>query len=308
MDKASHLTMDVSGTIDVTDPKAVCAEVIAILGTRYPGEDLSIIQRVFDDFAQLYRGTFPGYLACDTTYHDMQHVLDVALAMARLIDGYDANHHGDRKLGVELAVTGVIIALFHDSGYIRREGDEAQQHGAEYTKIHVTRSADFMARYLPTIGMSHIVPLTSKLVHFTGYEFQPDQIAVDDPKHRVIGSLAGTADVIAQMADPAYLEKCRDRLYPEFELGGIARTQLPDGSEQVLYESGEDLLTKTPQFIKGTITDRLDGHFFGLYRYVEFHFGGRNLYMDALEENCRVLEEVLAKNDRSLLSASPLRP
>ena len=308
MGKVSHLTLDVTGTVDVSDPGAVCAEVLKVLGQRYPGEDLGVIQRVFDDFAQLYTGTFPGYLACDTTYHDIQHVLDVCLAMARLIDGYERSHEGDRKLGAELAITGIIIALFHDSGYIRRAGDEEQHHGAQYTKIHVSRSAQFMAQYLPLIGLEHLIPLTSKLVHFTGYEFRPDEIEVDDPKHRVIGSLVGTADVIAQMSDPEYLEKCRDRLYPEFELGGIARQTMPDGSVLVVYESGEDLLAKTPGFIKETITNRLDGHFSGLYRYVEFHFGGRNLYMEALENNCRHLEEVLAKNDRSLLSESPLRP
>ncbi|MBL4828201.1 MAG: hypothetical protein JKY66_10915 [Spongiibacteraceae bacterium] len=308
MDKVSHLTMDITGTIDVTDPKAVCNEVMAILGACYPERDLSIIQRVYRDFAKLYTGTFPGYLACDTTYHDIQHVLDVSLAMARLIDGYEHSQQVDSQLGVDLAIAGVIIALFHDSGYIRREGDEAQNHGAQYTKVHVSRSAQFMAHYLPTIGMADIVPLASKLVHFTGYEFVPDQIEVDDPKHRIVGSMVGTADVIAQMADPAYLEKCRDRLYPELELGGVARQRLPDGTVQVVYESAEDLLVKTPQFIKGTITDRLDGYFDGLYRYVEFRFGGRNLYMEALENNCRHLENLLAKNDRSLLNASPLRP
>lgn len=308
MNNTTYSTLDVTGTVDVSDPNAVCGEVIKILTARYPGEDLGVIRRVFKDFAELYTGTFPGYLACDTTYHDIQHVLDVSLAMARLLDGYESNQPPERQLGVELAITGIITALFHDSGYIRREGDEAQQHGAQYTKVHVSRSANFMAHYLPTIGMAHLVALTDKLVHFTGYEFMPDEIEVDDPKHRVVGSLVGTADVIAQMADPAYLEKCRDRLYPEFELGGIARTRLPDGTEQVVYESGEDLLEKTPQFIKVTITDRLDGYFKGLYRYVEFHFGGRNLYMEALEDNCRHLEEVLAKNDRSLLSESPLRP
>lgn len=308
MDTASRLSKDVSGHIDVTDPQAVCDAVMEIFKNRYPGEDFSIIQQLYSDFAALYRGDFPGYLACDTSYHDMQHVLDVSLAMARLTDGYDANHSEQERLGPQLAVTGLVVALFHDSGYIRREGDTEHQNGAEYTKTHVSRSADFMADYLPTIGLQDRVPLTNKLVHFTGYEFNPDQIEVDDPKHRIVGSLAGTADVIAQMADPAYLEKCRDRLFPEFELGGIARQQLPDGTEQVVYASAEDLLLKTPSFIKDTITLRLDGYFLGLYKNVEAHFGGRNLYMEALEGNCQHLESIIAKNDQSLFHHSLLRP
>jgi hypothetical protein len=39
---------------------------------------------------------------------------------------------------------------------------------------------------------------------------------------RRLGNMLGTADIIAQMADRCYLEKCRDRLFPEFVAGGLA--------------------------------------------------------------------------------------
>lgn len=303
-----QLTLDVSGTINVTDAKSVCDAVIAIFAVRYPGYDFSILNKIYSDFAALYRGQLSGFLACDTTYHDIQHVLDVSLAMARLVDGYDSQHAESEQLGPDNAVLGMIVALFHDSGYIRREGETDIQHGAEYTKIHVSRSAQFMAEYLPSVGREDIVELAGKLVHFTGYEYTPDQIDVSDSKLRTLGGLVGTADVIAQMADPEYLEKCRDRLYPEFALGGLTHQLLPDGSEVVLYDSAEDLLRKTPEFIKSTINNRLDAHFGGLYHYVEAHFNGRNLYMEALENNCRHLEQLIAKDDPSLLTGTALRP
>lgn len=308
MDQVSQIIMDVSGTINVTDPQSVCEAVIDIYQQNYSDVDVELIQRLYDDFASLYQGSLEGFLACDTTYHDMQHVLDVSLATARLIDGYDKSHTPTEQLGAELAEIGLIIALFHDSGYIRRVGEADIKNGAQYTKIHVSRSAQFMAEYLPTIGREDIVEITGKLVHFTGYEYDLDDIEVNDPKHKVLGSLVGTADVIAQMADPAYLEKCRDRLYPEFELGGMTRQQLPDGGEKVIYESAQDLLIKTPQFIKATISNRLDSHFKGMYRFVERHFEGSNLYMDALEANCRHLEGLIAQNDLHLLNSSSLRP
>lgn len=308
MGRSKRLTMDVCGFIDVTDPQSVCDAVLAIYSRRYPNADLSIIPRLYDDFAALYRGELAGFLACDTSYHDIQHVLDVSLAMARLVDGYEQNQPAAEQLGVELAKIGLIVALFHDSGYIRRQGEAGISNGAEYTKIHVSRSARFLAEYLPSIDREDIVELTGKLVHFTGYEYSPDQIDIADPKLRTLGAMVGTADVIAQMADPAYLEKCRDRLFPEFELGGIARQTLPDGSEQILYASAEDLLLKTPQFIKATITERLDGQFGGLYQHVEAHFGGHNVYMDALERNCQHLETLIARNDPFLLAGSALRP
>ena len=300
--------MDVSGTVDVASPQAVCDAVCAILQRRYVTVDTTLLQRLYGDFEALYRGELPGFLACDTAYHDMQHVLDVSLAMARLLDGYDAQQSEEEQLGPELALIGVIVALFHDSGYIRRQGEADIANGAVYTKVHVSRSARFMAEYLPSLGRGDIADLAGKLVHFTGYEHQPEDIDIADSKLRTLGAMVGTADVIAQMSDPAYLEKCRDRLFPEFEWGGIDKTVLADGSEQVVYASAEHLLQKTPAFIKNTITTRLDGHFGGLYRYVAAHFGGRNLYMEALENNCRHLEALLAKNDPSLLAGAALKP
>ncbi len=305
--KEKIIGMDVTGTVDVTDPRSVCDAVLAIFNRRYPDTSFVIIDRLYQDFAKLYRGELEGFLACDTSYHDIQHVLDVSLAMARLIDGYEITATSDDSLGPDLALLGLVIALFHDSGYIRRANEQVS-HGAEYTKIHVSRSAQFMAEYLPSIDMSRLISLSGKLVHFTGYEYKPEDIDVSDERHRVIGCLVGTADVIAQMADPAYLEKCRDHLYPEFELGGIARQQLADGSEQVVYESPEDLLVKTPEFIQSTITNRLNGNFRGMFHHVEAHFGGRNLYMEALEHNCQHLESLLKQNDPSLLISRSLRP
>jgi len=298
--------LDITGTIDVGDPVAVGEAVTAILSRRYPEENFVIIAKLYNDFGVLYRGELAGFLACDTSYHDMQHVLDVSLAMARLLDGYEIDHAAQDALGPELALLGLVVALFHDSGYIRR-AHENVVHGAEYTKIHVSRSAQFMAEYLPTVGLASMVCSAGKLVHFTGYEYALDQIELPSAKHRIVGALVGTADVIAQMADPAYLEKCRDRLYPEFELGGIARRQLEDGSEQIIYESAEDLLIKTPQFMQATITGRLEGQFGGLYHHIAAHFGGDNPYMSALAANCRHLEELLEKNDPGLLHGSALR-
>ena len=298
---------DVTGTVNVADPQAVCLAVIAIFQARYPNSDFRLLRRVYRDFAALYRGELKGFMACDTSYHDMQHVLGVSLAMARLLDGYEASHSED-VLGPKLMQIGMIVALFHDSGYIRRQGETEAANGAEFTKIHVSRSARFMAEYLPTIGQQAIVPLAEKLVHFTGYERLPDQIDLDDSKQRILGGLIGTADVIAQMADPAYLEKCRDHLYPEFQVAGMTRQRLPDGSEQVVYSSAEDLLRKTPRFIRDTIAKRLEGHFAGLYRYAEVHFGGKNIYMEALVNNCLHLEQLLAADDPDLLSGKALRP
>lgn len=298
---------DVTGKIDIGDADAVCAAVLSIFKNRYEGIDFSPVARLFTDFARLYRGEYPGFFACDTKYHDMQHVLDVTLAAARLIDGYDASQSQPKDcLGGELAMVGVAVALFHDSGYIRRKGDTRHQFGAEYTKTHVSRSARFLAEYLPTTGLSWAASIAAKLVHYTGYEVDPASIDVQDAKQRQVGILIGSADVMAQMADNAYLEKCRDRLFDEFELGGLTREYDADGVERVRYASPTDLLRQTPEFIQRTLNYRLDTLFGSAHNYFCAHFGGPNLYLEAIERNQALLEKLLAQRDEALLLRTPL--
>jgi len=111
--------------------------------------------------------------------------------------------------------------------------------------------------------------------------------------------------LIAQMADRCYLEKCRDRLYPEFVLGGIAAATGLDGSLRIRYSSGLDLLRQTPQFIRETRLERLEGEFEHAYRYVEPLFGGKNPYLEAIDRNLGYLQGVLRSERWRLLRRNP---
>ena len=91
--------------------------------------------------------------------------------------------------------------------------------------------------------------------------------------------------MITQMADRCYLEKCRDRLYPEFVLGGIALPQTGSGYTTVKYASGLDLLRQTPQFVSDTRNNRLDGEFDRAYHFLDVLFDGRNPYIEAIDRN-----------------------
>ncbi len=287
--------MDVSNTIDVSQPEGVRVAVRDILTRCYGDLDqFAVIDQMFEDFARLYEGDYPGYHGCDISYHNMQHVLDVTLAMARLIDGYEQTRDEEPTLGPCRALAGVCCALFHDSGYIRKRRDTRHDNGAAYTRVHVSRSARFLAEYLPTVGLTSLTGLCAVLVHFTGYERNPDTIKVPSKADRTLGALLGTADLIAQMADAQYPEKCRDHLYEEFRAGGIAgEGSAPD---QVRFHSPQHLLESTPQFMRTAVHERLEGFFDHAYRYAAVHFGGDNLYMDAVCANCLRLEAMLAEN------------
>jgi hypothetical protein len=293
---------DVTNRINTTDPVCVKLEVVRIFRSLYSRNQAPMLSRAFDDVVRLYRGEFPGYTACDTEYHDLQHILDVTLAMARLLDGYERSRADARAIGERLFQLGVICALFHDMGYIRRVGDTKHANGAEYTMIHVSRGAKFLKDYLPTIGMEDHADVAGLIVHFTGYERPVTEIRVPDPIFKLIGSLLGSADIIAQMSDRCYLEKCRDRLYPEFVAGGITKRQT-EGGEVVVFESGDDLLRKTPGFFQSA-SRRLNSDLGGAYEFVSAHFGGANPYMEAVRQNIRFVEKAPA-NDEIVLRRHP---
>jgi hypothetical protein len=296
-----HLPHDVIDTVNLEDVAAVRRAVREILERRYPGYDFAILDQVFEDVGRLFKGEMPGFQACDTKYHDLRHTLDIALAMARLLDGHDRASGATDALGAERALIGIITALFHDSGYILENDDSSRASGAEYTLVHVSRSARFLARYLPEIGLGRHVARATRLVHFTGYEIPVDRLELPDPLDRRLGCMLGSADLIGQMADRIYLEKCRDFLYEEFVLAGIARRENADGSVEVNYSSAVDLLSKTPGFYENVAKKRLDGLFGGLHEIVATHFGGTNPYRDRIERNIAFLKEVVAHGEYSRL-------
>jgi hypothetical protein len=294
---------DVTDQVKTTDSGAVNGEIDRIFLDLYPQASTTAMDRAFSDAAAMYRGELPGYLPCDTAYHDIQHVLDVTLAMARLIDGYERSRVGTEPMGESLFQLGVITALFHDCGYIRTEDEINYRNGAEFTMVHVSRGAEFLKHYLPRIGLAEHASVAADLIHFTGYERPVTTIQVPSLTYRLLGNLLGSADIIAQMADRCYLEKCRDRLYPEFVDGGIAQKRQPNGDMQVIFSSGEDLLAKTPGFYAGA-NKRLTQDLNSGFSYAEHHFGGQNLYIEGVEKNMR-FAELIRQEGASLLKRVP---
>jgi hypothetical protein len=294
---------DVTNRIQTTDAGAVQREIARLFRLLYPGAAHMVIDRAFDDVGKLYAGQFPGYEACDTGYHNLQHVMDVTLAMARLMDGYERSRKGTPAFGVRLFQLGVVTALFHDIGYLRQTTDTTASNGAEYTLTHVSRGAQFLREYVPQIGLGDCAEEAAELIHFTGFEKRVAEILVQDPLLRVLGGLLGSADIIAQMSDRCYLEKCRDRLYAEFVAGGIAVKKSAHG-EQIVFESGEDLVHKTPAFFESAV-NRLEYDLGGAYTYAATHFGGFNLYMHAATKNVHFAKEIGAKGAHLLRRTPP---
>ena len=293
---------DVTNSVNTTDTKEMSDVVSRMYQDAYQQDAPATLVRAFEDLRSLYRGERAGYHQCDTDYHDVQHVLDVTLAMARMMDGYVRSKTA-RALSGRLFQFGIVAALYHDCGYIRNRRDTKHQNGAEYTLVHVGRGERFLHDYLPTVGMADLVPAACA-VHYTGYEVPADKIRLPGPEFQIIGHMLGSADILGQMADRCYLEKSYDRLYPEFVRGGIARRRNADGSEEVIFASAADLIFKTPRFYHGA-NKRLKQDLSGSYTYLEKHFGGQNVYFDELEKNINHARAIAVEGDISMLRRRP---
>ena len=203
--------------------------------------------------------------------------------------------------------SGLITGLFHDVGYLRRTDDSESRNGAEFTRTHVSRGARFLAEYLPVLGLGDWVPVAAEIIHFTGYEvpFARIDAKVPDPRDITLGHLLGTADMIAQIADRCYLEKCRDRLYAEFVLGGVA-LPFSEGNPQVKYASGLDLLRQTPEFVSRRARQaprrRVRRAPTATWRSST---AARNPYMEAIDRNVEFLRQMLRSENWQLLRRRP---
>src|SRR6185295_9694351 len=157
---------DVTDTVLVSSAADVRAAIEEFFARVWPGQKFSAFAHVFTDFERMFSGRMPGYFGVDTVYHDQQHTL--------------------------------VIALFHDVGYLRTTRDADVPNGAEFTTVHVSRGAAFLRDYLPKIDLGAWASVAAEIIHYTGYERPFKNIAAPDPRDHKVGHLVGTADLMAQ--------------------------------------------------------------------------------------------------------------
>lgn len=285
------------------DPALVARAINDILAPRFPqGWDRAFMEEAFRAAARAYAGSEPGLIACDTPYHDLRHSLETALATARLIDGWEITHgESGRSLGPTIAMTGVVLALLHDIGFLRRTAERSIPGGA-LTAWHEARAAEYARRYLGSTPLAPLADLAG-LIDATRIGTHIEELAGDE-RHLVVARMLATADLVSQLADRFYLEKCRDFLYAEFIEAGIAQGPGPR-NPNAYYTSPEDLLRKTPAFCHKHVLLRLDGDLSSVHRMFAAHFGGENPYCAAIARNVDFLEKVVASGEFHRLRRKP---
>ena len=267
-------------------PEAVLDEVLIVLRLISPDYDVAPVTEAFMRTVDLYEGRYPGYQACNTQYHDLNHITDTFLVMARLLHGavIDGESFSDREIAI-----GLIAALLHDAGYIQEEHDN-EGTGSKYTTIHVQRSMVFFEAYGKQYGLSNEeISAGQSIIHCTDLAVDMSTITFLSDVAEISGKMLGAADLLAQMSDRKYLEKLLF-LYYEFKEGMV------DG-----YESEVDILRKTVGFYD-FITQRIETTLDGVDRFILPHLESRwdihvDLYYEAIQNQKNYLHQILAIPD-----------
>ncbi len=275
--------------INSSSPESIFKEISIIVSLLDSDEILDSLASVYQDIIRLFNGDYAGYRASNTKYHDLEHTLMVTLATARLIHGCAVGGYG---FASENILTGLLAALFHDSGLIQTRRDKKGT-GAKYTIGHEKRSVTLMRKNLIKKGVSErqmddceqLIKCTNLRMHISEIDFRNGEI-------EYLGKIVGSSDLLAQMADRHYLEKLI-LLFKEFEEAGIPG-----------FESEAALLEKTEGFYKDVACNRLQ-NMGNVASCMKHHFHVRwkidaDLYSEAIENNISYLTSMLSRGKKDM--------
>lgn len=281
--KTSHTPARQRSAAQVENLQTV--ELILTIARDEYGEIPPGLGGLFDDGAALYAGNWPSHEACAVTYHNFNHALDVCLAAARMLSGWNKAESA-HPLGQKYFQLGMAAALFHDAGYIKDKGDQAGA-GGKFTLVHVQRSMEIAREYLEQKQWpKEEVEAVVRIISITDYASLPDLAPLfTEPRLKILAQMVATADLIAQMADIDYVRRIDD-LFAEFKevYEFENRKTLAERGTKV-YKTVQEIKDGTidfyEKFVLPTLTKlgRMD-------RYLTNFFGdGRNPYQENITAN-----------------------
>jgi hypothetical protein len=279
------------------DPAAVAAAVQSAYLTVFPEGDRLFVPRIFSWAVDYFNGGFGEYQPIDVKYHDFEHTLQATLCLARLLAGRHLART-EPVLPRPLFELGLLAALLHDTGYLKKQGD-GEGTGAKYTVIHVHRSAMFAADLLAKKGFAAPeIKAVQNMILCTGINATLDAIPFQNSLERIAGFAMGSADLLGQMAAEDYVDKL-PLLFAEF--AEAARHNQDKQSFVSLFSSEADLRQKTPGFWEDYARRKLERDFGGLYRFLNDPYpSGPNDYVARIEANIARLRRELAQRPAAL--------
>lgn len=275
-------SVQLSHLASASRPGTIIAEVKRIFSLNYPVARFRPIRKNYILVKKLFIGSYPGYKSCNTEYHNLSHTMDALLATTRLLDGYNLTNE---PIPVALASNLLNAALLHDTGYIQ-EKDDHEGTGAKYTTTHVERSIRFLQQNHASFDIeAGDMPIITNFIRCTGLSVRLETIPFSTNDELLCGCILGTADLLGQMSDRAYLEKLLF-LYNEFK-----EAKIPG------FDTEFDLIRKTVDFYEIT-RKRLAEAYDDVYTCARHHFKHRfkidhNLYMEAIDRHISYLRHII---------------
>ncbi len=282
MDIMSEKPQNLSRIFNPSNKTGIVEECLEIAESFLDKKDQRDLRYRWDKTTDLFEGTFPGYQACNTEYHDYNHTCDVFCATVRMCDGALAS---GVTMTPKLLLDTCTAAMLHDAGYIMEDTDTTGT-GAKHTRVHVSRSVSFAmnnrdAFHLTTDSADRV----GRLISGTDLALEFDEIPFADHGERHAAELVASADLMGQMADRTYLEKLLF-LYYEFR-----EARFPG------YDTEFDILKKTLSFYEST-KHRLFETLNNAARFAFDHFDHRygvkkNLYLESIQHQIDYLESII---------------
>lgn len=273
-------------SIPTHDARAVEGAILDIAAKCFPGQKLDRIQDLMLSVERLYGGEVAPYQASDMAYHDFEHTLQVTLCWSRMFDALKA-HRKDLPVVYTDFLLGIAGCLLHDTGYLK-DTDDPSGTGAKYVLIHEHRSCQISRRFLMLLNWpEEAISVVQRLIASTGPRAVIDGIPFGNSTEKTLAQMLATADFLAQMADPMYLDKLPS-LFKEFEefdrLRGLSQTERP-------FPNLDSLVSSTPQFWYQFVLPRLKVDYNGVYRLLNLPYpNGGNPYLRQAEANIDALQ------------------
>jgi hypothetical protein len=257
-------------------------EILLLATLIQPTFNPYFLRQLHHDIASLFAGTYPGFRASTTQYHDLKHTYSVALATTRLLHGLTCT---GQNISIPVLEHALYSAYFHDTGLLIKVSDHAAS-GAIYTKDHEKRSITVMRRYLTENNLADsLIRGCSAVIKCTDLTLDPKDIVFPTPAAQLAGYVLGSADILAQMADRCYLERL-PFLFQEHQDGGLKT-----------HASPLALMQGTPSFYNNIITERLQKAFTNTAQAMQAHFHKRwqtdDLYYANIINNLNYLNKIL---------------
>jgi hypothetical protein len=269
--------------LDSQETKAVLDEILHILSLLGMDGHMNRFISAYEDIQRLFEGDYPGYRESNTRYHNLEHTIMVTLGTARLIHGCV---EGGMRFAPDNILTGLLAALYHDSGLIQTAKDRKGT-GAKYTIGHEKRSVAFMRQ---NMGEKAYPPEQmddcEQLIKCTNIHIPVAEIDFRSHEIKTLGRIVGSADLVSQIADRNYLEKLV-LLFKEFEEAGIPG-----------FHSEDELIEKTEGFYKNVARKRLTRDMADIAQNMRHHFKARwnidrDLYAEAIANNIGYLKSMV---------------